>query len=73
VHLVQLAKDGNSGTVGCPLVHLDTDTRLPQLVGSRSPRVFGLTCGNWRAATIEACAYGAATFDESCFSRSDRV
>lgn len=26
MHLVQLAKDGNSGTVGCPSVHLDTDS-----------------------------------------------
>lgn len=26
MHLVQLAKDGDSGTVGCPSVHLDADT-----------------------------------------------
>jgi len=26
VHLTQLAKDSNSGTVGCPSVHLDHDT-----------------------------------------------
>ncbi|MEJ2860557.1 hypothetical protein [Actinomycetospora flava] len=26
MRLVQLAKDSNSGTVGCPSVHLDQDT-----------------------------------------------
>ena len=26
MHLVQLAKDPGSGTVGCPSVHLDTDS-----------------------------------------------
>lgn len=26
MHLIQLAKDPGSGTVGCPSVHLDADT-----------------------------------------------